>query len=146
MDTLALDRIVRSHTLDAEPRPALAADQLNGMLKGFIDLIIEHDGRWYVADYKSNWLGVDEHAYTPEAMRTSILDARYELQYALYLLALHRLLRSRLGPAYDYDTHIGGAVYIYLRGVDGRGHGIHVERPPKAMIDAMDRLFEGAVA
>lgn len=146
VDTLALDRIVRSHTLDAEPRPALAADQLNGMLKGFIDLIIEHDGRWYVADYKSNWLGVDEHAYTPEAMRTSILDARYELQYALYLLALHRLLRSRLGPAYDYDTHIGGAVYIYLRGVDGRGHGIHVERPPKAMIDAMDRLFEGAVA
>jgi exodeoxyribonuclease V beta subunit len=79
-------------------------------------------------------------------MRRSILEARYELQYALYLLALHRQLRSRMGDAYDYDTHVGGAVYLYLRGLDGRGHGVHVERPPKAMIEAMDRLFEGAGA
>jgi len=146
VDTLALDRIVRQHTLDGAVRPALVSDSLNGMLKGFIDLIIEHEGRWYVADYKSNWLGADEHAYTPEAMRASILESRYELQYALYLLALHRLLRARMGAAYDYDTHIGGAVYLYLRGVDGRGHGVHVERPPRAMIEAMDRLFEGVAA
>jgi exodeoxyribonuclease V beta subunit len=146
VDTLVLDRIVREYTLDDAPRPSLSSDTLNGMLKGFIDLIIEHEGRWYVADYKSNWLGPDAHAYTPEAMRASILDSRYELQYALYLLALHRLLRSRLGAAYDYDTHIGGAVYLYLRGVDGHGHGVHVERPPKVMIEAMDRLFEGARA
>jgi exodeoxyribonuclease V beta subunit len=144
VDTLVLDRIVREHTLDGAPRPALASDRVNGMLKGFIDLIVEHEGRWYVADYKSNWLGPDEQAYTPEAMRRSILDARYELQYALYLLALHRQLRARMGDAYDYDTHIGGAVYLYLRGVDGRGHGVHVERPPRAMIDALDALFEGA--
>lgn len=146
VDTLALDRIVRQYTLDGEARPALAADRVNGMLKGFIDLIVEHDGRWYVADYKSNWLGVDEQAYTPAAMRRSILDARYELQYALYLLALHRQLRARLGGEYDYDTHVGGAIYLYLRGVDGQGHGVHVERPPRAMIDALDALFEGVEA
>ncbi|WP_036140460.1 exodeoxyribonuclease V subunit beta [Luteibacter sp. 9135] len=146
VDTLALDRIVRTHTLDGAARPALASDRVNGMLKGFIDLIIEHEGRWYVVDYKSNWLGADQHAYTPEAMRRSILDARYELQYALYLLALHRQLRTRLGDAYDYDTHIGGAIYLYLRGVDGRGHGVHAERPPRAMIDALDTLFRGADA
>jgi len=146
VDTLALDRIVREYTLDGETRPALAADRVNGMLKGFIDLIIEHDGRWYVADYKSNWLGTDESAYTPAAMRRSILDSRYELQYALYLLALHRQLRARLGDDYDYDTHVGGAVYLYLRGIDGQGHGVHVERPAKAMIEALDALFEGATA
>lgn len=146
VDTLALDRIVRTHTLDGAARPALAADTVNGMLKGFIDLIVEHEGRWYVADYKSNWLGTDEASYTPAAMRRSILEARYELQYALYLLALHRQLRARLGDAYDYDTHIGGAVYLYLRGVDGRGHGVHVERPPRAMIDALDALFAGGGA
>jgi exodeoxyribonuclease V beta subunit len=146
VDTLALDRVVRAYTLDGAPRPILTADRVNGMLKGFIDLIVEHEGRWYVADYKSNWLGVDEQAYTPAAMRRSILDSRYELQYALYLLALHRQLRARLGDAYDYDTHIGGAVYIYLRGVDGNGHGVHVERPVRAMIDALDALFEGVPA
>jgi exodeoxyribonuclease V beta subunit len=79
-------------------------------------------------------------------MRRSILDARYELQYALYLLALHRQLRARLGGEYDYDTHVGGAIYLYLRGVDGQGHGVHVERPPRAMIDALDALFEGVEA
>lgn len=146
VDTLALDRIVREYTLGGAARPSLAADRVNGMLKGFIDLIVEHEGRWYVADYKSNWLGVDEQAYTPAAMRRSILESRYELQYALYLLALHRQLRARLGAAYDYDTHVGGAVYLYLRGIDGKGHGVHVERPPKAMIDALDALFEGAAA
>lgn len=143
VDTLALDRIVREHTLDGARRVPLAAEKVNGMLKGFIDLIVEHEGRWYVVDYKSNWLGNDAGAYGAAAMRHSILEARYELQYALYLLALHRLLRSRLGDAYDYDTHIGGAVYLYLRGVDGEGHGIHAERPPLAMIEAMDALFEG---
>jgi exodeoxyribonuclease V beta subunit len=146
VDTLVLDRIVREHTLDGAARPSLAADKVNGMLKGFIDLIVEHEGRWYVADYKSNWLGVDDRAYTPAAMRHSILDSRYELQYALYLLALHRQLRARLGAAYDYDTHVGGAVYLYLRGIDGKGHGVHVERPPRAMIDALDALFEGVGA
>jgi exodeoxyribonuclease V beta subunit len=144
--TLALDRIVREHTLDGAARPLLTADRVNGMLKGFIDLIVEHEGRWYVADYKSNWLGVDEQAYTPAAMRRSILDSRYELQYALYLLALHRQLRARLGDSYDYDTHVGGAIYIYLRGVDGQGHGVHIERPTRAMIDALDALFEGVAA
>lgn len=146
VDTLVLDRIVREHTLDGETRMALSSDRVNGMLKGFIDLIVEHEGRWYVIDYKSNWLGTDERAYTPAAMRRSILGSRYELQYALYLLALHRLLRSRLGQDYDYDRHVGGAVYLYLRGVDGDRHGVHVERPTKAMIDALDMLFDGGRA
>ncbi|MDP1270936.1 hypothetical protein, partial [Klebsiella pneumoniae] len=50
---------------------------LNGMFKGFIDLTFEHDGRYYVADYKSNWLGPDDSAYTQDAMEQSILDHRY---------------------------------------------------------------------
>jgi len=102
-------------TLDGAPRPALEPARLNGMLKGFIDLVFEHDGRYYVADYKSNWLGPDDAAYTPAKMRAQILHSRYELQYVLYLFALHRLLKVRL-PDYDYDRHVGGAVYLFLRG------------------------------
>jgi exodeoxyribonuclease V beta subunit len=107
------DRRADAHELASSARPLDAAGgtapaTLNGMLKGFIDLVFEHDGRYFVADYKSNWLGPDDAAYGAEAMRAAILAHRYELQYALYLLALHRLLKARL-PDYDYDRHVGGA-------------------------------------
>ena len=140
VDTGALDQLVTAHTLDARPRAPLLPDRLNGMLKGFIDLVIEHDGRYYIVDYKSNWLGADATAYTVDAMRDSVLHSRYDLQYAIYTLALHRQLRARL-PGYDYAQHVGGVLYLYLRGVDGAGHGVHSERLPFALVDAMDRLF-----
>ncbi|AIF48882.1 exodeoxyribonuclease V subunit beta [Dyella japonica] len=140
VDTLALDRLVTAHTLDARPRLPLLAERINGLLKGFIDLVVEQQGRYYVIDYKSNKLGNDAGAYTAEAMRDSILRERYDLQYALYTLALHRQLRARL-PGYDYERHMGGVAYLYLRGVDDAGHGVHVERLPKALVETMDRLF-----
>src|SRR5690606_17403836 len=140
--TRQIARIVRAHTLDAAPRPWLARKALSGMLKGFIDLVFEHEGRYYVIDYKSNWLGPDDAAYTPQAMRAAILEARYELQYVLYLLALHRQLRARL-PDYDYERHIGGAAYVFLRGIGAESRGVHVERPPRELIEALDALFEG---
>ena len=142
VDTARLDALVTAHTLAGAPRAPLEAEPLNGMFKGFIDLVFEHEDRYYVADYKSNWLGQDYADYAPPALVASILQHRYEMQYCLYLLALHRQLRARL-PGYDYDRHMGGAVYAYLRGVDGRGHGVHVERPPRALIEAMDALFAG---
>jgi len=146
VDTLALDALVRRHTLNGMPRPALQAETINGMFKGFIDLTFEHEGRWYVADYKSNWLGGQLGDYDAQAMRDSIAHSRYDLQYAIYVLALHRQLRARMGRDYDYDRHIGGAVYLYLRGIDGQGHGVHAERPPRELIQAMDALFRGEAA
>ncbi|MBE1162532.1 exodeoxyribonuclease V subunit beta [Dyella acidiphila] len=144
VDTQQLDQLVCRYTLQAAPRPALPPTRINGMLKGFIDLIVEHAGRYYVIDYKSNWLGDNAAAYTPEAMREATLQSRYDLQYAIYTLALHRQLRARVAD-YDYERDIGGVLYLYLRGVDQAGHGVHAERLPFALIDAMDRLFaEGA--
>ena len=140
VDTQVLDQLVCDLTLDGEARPALEPARLNGMLKGFIDLVFEHDGRYYVADYKSNWLGPDDAAYTPARMRAQILHSRYELQYVLYLFALHRLLKVRL-PHYDYDRDVGGAVYLFLRGGRAPGQGLHVERPPRELIEELDALF-----
>ena len=140
VDTRELDALVTGYTLDGAARPALDAAQLNGMLKGFIDLVFEHEGRYYVVDYKSNWLGPDDAAYTPERMRAQILHSRYELQYVLYLFALHRLLKVRV-PDYDYDRHVGGAVYVFLRGARSAGQGLHVERPPCELIEQLDELF-----
>jgi len=144
-DLGAMDALVRRHTLGAAARPALQRGQLNGMLKGFIDLVAEHAGRYYVIDYKSNWLGPDDAAYSPAAMSEAVLGHRYELQYVLYLLALHRLLRLRL-PDYDYDQHVGGAVYVFLRGAGAPSRGVHREKPPRALIEALDRLFSRALA
>lgn len=137
-----IDRLISAATLDGAPRPALQPARLHGMLKGFMDLVFAHQGRYYVLDYKSNWLGPDASAYTPVALRGAILHARYELQYVLYLLALHRLLKSRL-PDYDYDRHVGGAVYLFLRGIDGPCQGVHWERPPRSLIETLDDLFRG---
>ena len=140
VDTQELDALVTALTLDGAARPPLDAARLNGMLKGFIDLVFIHEGRYYVADYKSNWLGPDDAAYTPARMRSQILHSRYELQYVLYLFALHRLLKSRL-PDYDYDRHMGGAVYLFLRGGHSPSQGLHCERPPRELIEQLDALF-----
>jgi exodeoxyribonuclease V beta subunit len=142
VDVLKLDELVRQHTHNGVARVAAEAVQLNGMFKGFIDLTFEHDGRYYVADYKSNWLGVDDFAYTVQAMEQSILDNRYDLQYVLYLLALHRQLKARL-PDYDYDRHVGGALYLFLRGTRADSRGVYFARPPRELIERLDRLFQG---
>lgn len=144
VDVQAIDRLVQASELAGLRRPALQADRLNGMFKGFIDLAFEHAGRWYVADWKSNWLGEDDSAYSQEAMAQAMAGHRYDLQYCLYLLALHRQLRLRLGEAYDYDQHVGGAVYVFLRGGDAPGQGVFHARPPRALIEGLDALFRGA--
>ena len=143
VDVQALDALVVQHTLDAQPRPALAPQRLNGMLKGFIDLVFEHQGCYFVADYKSNALGPGDAHYHAAALRDAVLAHRYDLQYVLYTLALHRLLRSRLTD-YDYDRHIGGVVYLFLRGHAAAGQGLHLERPPRPLIEALDAMLAGA--
>jgi len=137
-----LDQLVTAHTLNSADRPRVEEARFNGMLKGFIDLVFEHEGRYYVLDYKSNTLGEDDSAYTDQAMGNAILDKRYDLQYVLYLLALHRLLKARL-PDYDYDRHIGGAVYLFLRGVDSASGGAFTDKPPRTLIEQLDALFDG---
>ena len=106
------------------------------MLTGFMDLVLQHDGKYWVLDYKSNRL----NNYAPSTLQNAILEKRYEVQYVLYTLALHRLLTSRL-PDYDYDQHMGGCIYVFLRGIEDAGAGVHVQRPSKALIEALDRAF-----
>jgi len=143
VNTRRLDALVSAHTLGGRPRPALEPDTLNGMLKGFIDLVVEHEGRFYVLDWKSNHLGADDAAYTEAAMGEAVLEKRYDVQYCLYLLALHRLLGARL-PDYDIERHLGGALYVFLRGTRAPSRGVHVERPPSELILALDALFRAA--
>ena len=110
------------------------------MLKGFIDLVFCWQGRWYLLDYKSNHLGDTPQAYGKEALEQAMLAHRYDLQYQLYTLALHRLLRQRL-PDYDPARHLGGVFYLFLRGMPEAG--IFHTRPSVARVEALDRYFAG---
>ncbi|MBF0213870.1 MAG: exodeoxyribonuclease V subunit beta [Magnetococcales bacterium] len=140
VSTGALDALVRGFTLSGVERVGVADQTLHGMLKGFMDLVFEHRGRYFVLDYKSNQLGPDDRAYSREGMCAEMLHARYELQYVLYLFALHRHLQARL-PDYDYDRHMGGAIHWFVRGICSPGQGLFVDRPPRSLFEELDALF-----
>ena len=75
-----------------------------------------------------------------------MLDRRYDLQYLLYILALHRYLQQRL-PGYDYSQHMGGAVYLFLRALrpaNGSAYGVFHDLPPAALIERLDLLVLAA--
>ncbi|MFV8980231.1 exodeoxyribonuclease V subunit beta [Serratia fonticola] len=139
-----LDELVKRYDPLSAGCPALDFQQVQGMLKGFIDLVFCWQGKYYLLDYKSNWLGEDSSAYTQEAMARAMAEHRYDLQYQLYTLALHRYLGHRLAD-YDYQRHFGGVIYLFLRGVDAEheGNGIFACRPEFALVEGMDRLFSG---
>lgn len=139
-----LDKLVKSYDPLSALCPELDFQQVQGMLKGFIDLVFCWQGKYYLLDYKSNWLGEDSSAYTQPAMAQAMAEHRYDLQYQLYTLALHRYLRHRL-PDYDYQRHFGGVIYLFLRGVDAQhpGNGIFACRPEAQLVEGMDLLFSG---
>jgi len=129
----------------AEQLGGLDFGAVRGYLRGTADLVFEHRGRWYVLDYKSNHLGERYGDYARGRLTRPMEDHHYLLQYHLYALAVHRLLRYRL-PDYDYDAHFGGAYYLFIRGMSpeyGPAFGVFHDRPRVALIDALDRLFEG---
>ncbi len=115
---------------------------LRGMLTGAIDLVARVNGQWVIVDYKSNYLGDLLSNYDAPQLAHAMQSHHYVLQYHLYLVALHRYLRLRQS-AYDYDQHVLGAAYLFVRGMDRRapGGGVFVDRPPKARIEALDALL-----
>jgi exodeoxyribonuclease V beta subunit len=116
---------------------------VQGYMRGFIDLVYEHDGRYYLADYKSNWLGANIGAYDQAALSAAMSREAYYLQYLVYCVALHRYLRSRLRD-YTYDTHFGGIRYLFVRGMTPRGgpqFGVFADRPSVELINALDEYL-----
>lgn len=138
-----LNQIIAQYDPLSRQAGELEFDTLKGMLKGFIDLVFEYQGRYYVLDYKSNHLGHQPELYSGVALENAMIEHRYDLQYQLYTLALHRLLKLRL-PDYDYERHVGGVFYLFLRGMkpDLKGSGVFHCRPDVQLIEQLDRLFK----
>lgn len=139
-----LNAIIQQYDPLSADCPKLDFAQVKGMLKGFIDLVFCWQGKYYVLDFKSNWLGNNGAAYTQKAMAQAMKEHRYDLQYQLYTLALHRYLKHRL-PNYDYQRDFGGVFYLFLRGMtkDKLGQGVFYCQPQQELIEAMDTLFQG---
>ncbi|HAT1544840.1 exodeoxyribonuclease V subunit beta [Aeromonas hydrophila] len=138
----ALTALCQQHDPLSRGNKPLSFATVQGMLKGFIDLVFEWQGRWYLLDYKSNHLGMSPADYSRPALEQAMAEHRYDLQYQLYSLALHRLLTLRL-PGYDFEQHFGGVFYLFLRGMPQGG--IFHTRPSRELVLGLDRLFsEGA--
>ena len=114
----------------------LAFEPMRGQLKGFIDLIFRRDGRYYVADYKSNYLGDTIDDYHPEALKHAMEHHQYDLQYWIYSIAVDQYLSRRISN-YDYETHFGGVYYFFLRGMNGcaDGEGVFFTRPERSQLE-----------
>jgi exodeoxyribonuclease V beta subunit len=138
LEEAALNVLLREHAI---PPVAMPQARVQGLMKGYIDLVFRYQDRFYLADYKSNYLGGDAAAYRPEVLALAMAGHRYDLQYLIYTVALHRYLGRRL-PAYDYDRDFGGVFYLFLRGMRpdlGPGSGVWHALPPRALIEGLDR-------
>jgi exodeoxyribonuclease V beta subunit len=116
-------------------RRGVAATNLAGLLTGKIDLTFRHDDRYWIVDWKTNRCA----PYDAAALDAEITRHDYDLQWLIYTLALHRWLGASL-PEYDYARDFGGVFYLFVRGMQGGG-GVRADRPPQALIEAMDALF-----
>jgi exodeoxyribonuclease V beta subunit len=111
-----------------------------------MDLVVQHDGKYYLIDYKSNHLGEHAEDYAPARLAQVMIGHHYVLQALIYTVALHRYLQLRL-PGYDYDRHFGGVYYLFVRGMSpshALGSGVHADRPTRRVIEALDQLLGSA--
>jgi exodeoxyribonuclease V beta subunit len=143
--------------------PALSDQELRGYMTGSIDALLrirhaDRPPRYLVVDYKTNWLGGFDGGvlkvgdYTPSRMAEAMMNAHYPLQALLYAVALHRLLRWRQ-PGYDPAVHLGGVLYLFVRGmagpetprVDGVPCGVFSWRPPPSLVVELSALLAGVL-
>ena len=138
-DVEAFNRALKTnHHLPSEP---LQFEQIQGMVRGSIDLVFRHNGKYYLVDYKSNFLGSSLADYNQEALKKEMLHSHYDWQYLIYTLALHRYLQSVV-PHYDYERDFGGVFYLFLRGMNGEPQsGVFYDRPSVELITELDEVF-----
>lgn len=117
----------------------LSAKQMSGYLTGFMDLVCEYQGRYYVMDYKTNYL----ENYQPEQLTAAMREHNYGLQYWLYSVVLHLYLQNRL-PDYSYDEHFGGVRYLFVRGMqaDVAMSGVYADKPDLERLNTLVKVFD----
>jgi len=127
---------------------AMSVAGLQGFLAGFVDLVFEANGKWFVADYKTNFLGPNVSDYSAERLDAAMFEHDYLLQAGLYSVAVGRLLEQRL-PTFNLATDFGGVVYLFLRGFPTDGPpetGVWHHRPEAKFVKALSDALDGGSA
>ena len=114
---------------------------LNSILNGKIDLVFLHEGKYYILDWKSNFLGNHTGAYERPLLCKAMQENHFYLQYYVYGMAFRRYLTSRI-PSFDFDTQFGGVFYLFFRGMrTGAQTGVYFHRPSSVVIEELSRVI-----
>jgi exodeoxyribonuclease V beta subunit len=118
------------------------SDNVKGMMNGLIDLFFEHEGKYYILDWKSNFLGDSLNHYEPEQLNAAMNESNYHLQYLLYSVAVNKYLSSKI-PGFDFDTQFGGVIYLFLRGVRKNSNtGVFTKKVTSANVTAVEEALK----
>jgi len=126
-----------------EKMERLTFSPILGLMKGYLDVLFQHESRFYVVDWKSNYLGAELENYQRNLLNAEMQKAFYILQYHLYVLATHLHLKMKM-PGYVYERDFGGVFYLYLRGIDARKgpeYGIFEDRPDIRLVEALEKAL-----
>ncbi len=120
---------------------ALNEKRIAGFLTGFVDLVFQHNSRFYIIDYKTNYLGNKAEDYTHDRLVEGMAAHNYGLQYFLYSLVVHRYLKNFMS-GYDYASHFGGVFYLFVRGMDEGGRGVYFHKPDLQILENLSNCFK----
>ena len=123
---------------------SLNFSDLRGFLKGFIDMVFEYENRFYLLDWKSNYLGENYADYSPDLLKNYMSKSSYVLQYLIYVVALDEYLQTRV-KNYSYENNFGGVYYVFLRGISSNAaenNGVYFDRPDLALVKKLKETFQ----
>lgn len=147
LDSFSTDKLNRLLAkISAAELPPINVESFRGMITGVIDLVFEYQGKYYLADYKSNYLGASLEDYCQQNLQRAVFDRRYDLQYLLYSVALHRYLSQRIAD-YQYQRDFGGVYYLFIRAMRPNQQslpGVYFELPNYAELNALDTLLKAS--
>lgn len=150
IDSQGVSQIFQEHHVSTPDLDLSLLDRLNfkptqGFMMGIIDMVCCWEGRYYLVDYKSHFLGYRPEDYARPQLAQVMKRERYVWQYYLYTVALHRYLSHRL-PNYDYEQHFGGVYYLFLRGIQAdseKNYGVFYDYPQPQLIQALSAYLGG---
>lgn len=132
-------------TLSSEEAPlkVKGSDEMQGIMNGKIDLLFRHNNKYYILDWKSNYLGDTADAYGQDAVKRAMDENNYHLQYHIYAVAAWKYLDSRIAD-FDYDNGFGGVIYLFVRGVrENKETGFFIAKPPRERVEALSQMLSG---